>query len=185
METNEVVKATLKYLKSEIRDYKLPNYFKEFLTQIHEIFPEEQKLYIVYNHEKKKNGNQTEKMIEVKNKDDFGLMITRLQKKEIKNNEILIETDEIPAGINRKVPENFDENIKCVVERELKIAAENIKKALAEKKNNINGIKKHDEKCSKCDSEIIGNLYKDVLEEDKYYCEKCSTESENPVFILP
>ena len=178
------IKANLRYLKSEIKDYQLPVYYNEFLTQIHEIFPEDKQLFIAYNYEKQVDENIVEKIIEVKNSEDYDLMISRLQKNQLTNREVLIETDEIPAGTGRKYPKNFDENIECIVERELKVAAENIKEALIGKKNNYNEFKKHEEKCCQCKNEIVGNLYKDVLEEDKYYCEKCSDGAENPTFIL-
>ena len=175
--------ATLKYLNNKMGNYKLPLYFEEFLTQIYEMFPKEKQLFILYNHEIK-DENPIEEIIEIKNSDDYCLLSDRLRKKSVKENEILIETDKISAGISRKIPNNFEDNIKCVVERELEIAMENIKNSLSAKQINNSEFKVHKEKCCKCENEIFGNLYKDLMEDNKYYCEKCSFDSQNPLFII-
>ena len=112
-------------------------------------------------------------------------MLKTIKESEIKDNTILIEIDKVPSETNRTIPETYEEEIQCVVERELKGAAERIKKYLSGKKNCYPCAKSHKKICSKCGRSIFGDLYKSVTDiEEKYYCERCSFSQKEPCFII-
>ena len=73
-------------------------------------------------------------------------MLKTIKESEIKDNTILIEIDKVPSETNRTIPDSYEEEIQCVVERELKGAAERIKKYLSK------------EPCNECFSNVYSYL---------------------------
>ena len=184
----------LYYLNNTIKEFELPSSLNEFRTRIKKMFHIENKTYeeifILYNIDEEENDseeNQKEATVEVKTDDDYTLLLNRNEKKKIKDNIIMVETDKFQGAISRKSPESFEEEIRCVIQNELKAAGERIKKYLSGKQKCYPSSKTKDEKtCSKCNKTIIGKSFRDVIieNEEKYYCEKCSLLHDKPVFII-
>ena len=182
-------KANLSYSDSTLKDIELPENLTEFKSSIKGLFNIDSKLnneisitYILLGIE---NNKDIESTIEVKTEDEYKKM-RNIITNEIKGNNINIEIKKNSNIINKKKPETFEEEIQCVVETELKNAAERIKNCLSSKNKKIypetiTQIKT----CTKCEELIKGNIYKKVLDvKEDFYCEKCSLDINEPMFIF-
>ena len=105
--------------------------------------------------------------------------------KDAKEKVVYVETKKIPVHFDGIKSIEFEDEIKNVIERELRIAANNIKKCLTTNLSLSNSKKVREETCKKCNKQIIGYLYKEINpDDDIYYCELCSTEIEAPLFKI-
>jgi len=186
------LKANIFYLNNTINDFELPLSLNEFRTQIKELFhidsrPNDE-IFVLYTYivEDDEDNKEKEQNLETKTNEDYILLLKRVKNDEIKDKNILIETDKVPSEICRKNPETFEEEIQFVIERELKAAAENIKKYLSGNKKCYPSAKSRKNKiCSQCCRTIIGDIYKSVTDiEERIYCEKCSFTKKEPTFII-
>ena len=178
-------KANIYFLNNTIQDFELPVNLDEFREKIKDIFliknRKNDEIFVIYS----KEENESETTIEVKTFEDYIQLLKTIKESEIKDNTILIEVDKVPSETNRTIPESFEEEIQCVVERELKGAAERIKKYLSGNKKCYPCAKLQKKVCSKCCRNIIGDIYKSVTDiEEKYYCERCSYTQKEPCFII-
>ena len=183
-------KVNLFYFNNTIKDYDLPETLLNFKSELKELFHIDSKfneeINIIYILFQKNKNNNIEKYIEVKLEDDYKIMKERLGK-EIKDNTILIEIENNLNNINkRKVPETFEEEIQNIVERELKNASERIINYLSSNdKKNYPASKIQDKECCVCNEIINGDIYKNAVNiEEKYYCEKCSININDPMFVI-
>ncbi len=104
---------------------------------------------------------------------------------ETKNNKIIyVETEKIPVHFEGEKSIEFEDEINKVVERELLIAANNIKKCLTTNISYGSSKKVRTQNCKACKKQIIGYLYKKVDENDEYYCESCSSSINEPLFKI-
>ena len=179
------LKADIYFLNSTIKDVELPISLNEFREKIKDLFliknRKNDEIFVIYS--KEENGSETS--IEVKTDEDYIELLKTIKESEIKDNTILIEIDKVPSETNRTIPESYEEEIQCVVERELKGAAERIKKYLSGNKKCYPCAMSHKKMCSKCGRSIYGDLYKSVTDiEEKYYCERCSFNQKEPCFII-
>ena len=179
------LKADVYFLNSTIKEVELPISLNEFREKIKGLFliknRKNDEIFVIYS----KEENDSETTIEVKTDEDYIKLLKTIKESEIKDNTILIEIDKVPSETNRTIPESYEEEIQCVVERELKGAAERIKKYLSGKKNCYPCAMSHKKMCSKCGRNIYGDLYKSVTDiEEKYYCERCSFNQKEPCFII-
>jgi len=179
------LKTDIYFLNSTIKDVELPVYLNEFREKIKDLFliknRKNDEIFVIYS--KEENGSET--TIEVKTDDDYIELLKTIKESEIKDNTILIEIDKVPSETNRTIPETYEQEIQCVVERELKGAAERIKKYLSGNKKCYPCAKSHKKMCAKCGRSIFGDLYKSVTDiEEKYYCERCSFSQKEPCFII-
>ena len=179
------LKADIYFLNSTIKDVELPISLNEFREKIKDLFliknRKNDEIFVIYS--KEENGSETS--IEVKTDEDYIELLKTIKESEIKDNTILIEIDKVPSETNRTIPETYEEEIQCVVERELKGAAERIKKYLSGNKKCYPCAMSHKKMCSKCGRSIYGDLYKSVTDiEEKYYCERCSFNQKEPCFII-
>ncbi len=178
-------KANIYFLNTTIKDVELPISLNEFREKIKDLFliknRKNDEIFVIYS----KEENESESTIEVKTDEDYIELLKTIKESEIKDNTILIEIDKVPSETNRTIPKNYEEEIQCVVERELKGAAERIKKYLSGNKKCYPCVKIHKKICSKCGRSIFGDLYKSVTDiEEKYYCERCSFNQKEPCFII-
>ena len=101
---------------------------------------------------------------------------------------IFIETKILPTYFSTEKTAEFEEEIKNIVQRELNIAANNIKKCLTSNVTCSNCKKVRNMFCKKCNNQIIGYLYKKVSgdenEMDEYYCELCASGKDFPMFEI-
>ena len=184
-------KVNLFYFNNTIKDYDLPETLFNFKSELKELFQIDSRLNeeinIIYIFVQKNKNNNIEKYIEVKLEDDYKIMKERLGKEDIKDNTILIEIENNLNNINeRKVPETFEEEIQNVVERELKNASERIINYLSSNdKKNYPASKIQDKECCVCNEIINGDIYKNAVNiEEKFYCEKCSININDPMFVI-
>lgn len=127
-------KANLYYFNSTVNDYELPESFLIFKEDIKEMFNIDSnindELSLFYTIlDKDKENKEKKKITKVKTQDEYKEMRDGIQK--IEDKTIFIEIEKDSFNINRKAPETFEEEIQCVVEREIKNAAERIKKFLS------------------------------------------------------
>ena len=179
------LKADIYFLNSTIKDVELPISLNEFREKIKDLFliknRKNDEIFVIYS--KEENGSETS--IEVKTDEDYIELLKTIKESEMKDNTILIEIDKVPSETNRTIPESYEQEIQCVVERELKGAAERIKKYLSGNKKCYPCAMSHKKMCSKCGRSIYGDLYKSVTDiEEKYYCERCSFNQKEPCFII-
>ena len=179
------LKADIYFLNSTIKEVELPILLNEFREKIKDLFliknRKNDEIFVIYS--KEENGSETS--IEVKTDEDYIELLKTIKESEIKDNTILIEIDKVPSETNRTIPESYEQEIQCVVERELKGAAERIKKYLSGNKKCYPCAMSHKKMCSKCGRSIFGDLYKSVTDiEEKYYCERCSFNQKEPCFII-
>ena len=179
-------RANLFYSNTNINDYDLPETLKEFKSDIKKLFKIDSRLnneiHIIYISLEKK---QLKKNIEVKTEDEYKAMRDKIEN-QIKDHTVLIEIGDNLNDVGRKKPETFEEEIRCVVERELKNAAENITKCLTSNYQKLYlNSKIQDKNCGDCGELIIGDTYKSAINgEEKYFCEKCSFKINEPMFII-
>ena len=162
------------HLEANLSDFK-KQFINEFSLQ--EQINEDDEMSIYYKQEEKK--------IEVQNQSDYKNMLDNFLNSKSKQ-VIYVDTKKIPVYFSGKKSIEFEDEIKNVVERELRIAANNIKKCLTTNLSLSNSKKVRTQCCEKCQEQIIGYLYKKVspTENNAYYCELCSTTIEEPMFKI-
>ena len=183
-------KANLYYFNSTVNDYELPESFLIFKEDIKEMFNIDSnindELSLFYTIlDKDKENKEKKKITKVKTQDEYKEMRDGIQK--IEDKTIFIEIEKDSFNINRKAPETFEEEIQCVVEREIKNAAERIKKFLSSNSKRYPYSKKQDKQCCNCSGLIYGDMYKKAKEiSEQYYCEKCAFElnDDEPLFVI-
>ena len=188
---NKKYEANLYYFNSTVKDYELPESFLIFKEDIKEMFNidsninDELSLFYTFLDVDKMN-KEKKKITKVKTQEDYKEMRDRIQTK-IEDKTILIEIEKDSVNANRKAPETFEEEIQCVVEREIKDAAERIRKFLSSNSKKYPYSKKQDKQCCNCNGLIYGDMYKKAKEiEEQYYCEKCALElnDDEPLFVI-
>jgi hypothetical protein len=188
---NKKYEANLYYFNSTVKDYELPESFLIFKEDIKEMFNidsninDELSLFYTFLDVDKMN-KEKKKITKVKTQEDYKEMRDRIQSK-IEDKTILIEVEKDSFNSNRKVPETFEEEIQCVVEREIKDAAERIRKFLSSNSKRYPYSKKQDKQCYKCNGLIYGDIYKKAKEiAEQYYCEKCALDlnDDEPLFVI-
>ena len=185
MNSEEKIKTTanLSYCGYEIPNVHIATNLSEFKNQFI-------KEYSLQNQIKEDDNisisyKENEKKININNEEDYHKMLDNFINSQ-KDKIIYIDTDKIPLHFDGKKSIDFEDEIKKVIERESLIAANNIKKCLTTNLNISNSQKVRLQSCVKCNKQIIGYLYKAInpLENDKYYCELCSIDSEVPLFKI-
>ena len=188
---NKNFKAKLFYCNTTVEDYELPESFLIFKEDIKEMFNidsninDELSLFYTFLDVDKQN-KEKKKITKVNTQDDYKEMRDRIQTK-IEDKTILIEIEKDSFNVSRKAPETFEEEIQCVVEREIKNAAERIRKFLSSNSKRYPYSKKQDKQCSKCSGLIYGDMYKKAKDiQEQYYCEKCALElnDDEPLFVI-
>ena len=185
MTSEEKIKtiANLSYCGFEIPNVHIATNLSEFKTQFIKKFSlqnqikEDDKILISYKEDEKK--------ININKESDYHKMLEYFINSK-KEKIIYIETEKIPLSFDGEKSVEFEDEIKKVVQRELLIAANNIKKSLTTNLSISNSNKVRIQNCEKCKNQIIGYLYKEInpKEKDKYYCELCSTSAEKPLFKI-
>ena len=184
-------KANLYYFNTKVDDYELPEayiIFKEDIKEMFNIDPninDELSLFYTFS-DVGKDNKEIKKIIKVKTQDEYKEMRDRIQSKK-DDKTILIEVEKDSYNVSRKVPETFEEEIQCVVEREIKSAGERIRKYLSSNSKRYPKSKKQDKQCSNCNGLIYGDIYKKAKEiKEEYYCEKCALElnDDEPLFVI-
>ena len=160
------------YLNSCVNDYKFPESFQDFKEYIISTFNLSQNSIdkLNYSYENKKN-------FKMKTEEEYKNEISKLKTlNKIKDINVYIEFIE---------NENFEANIKLLVENEIKNATDRIINKLKFKSNKNEELKLQEKSCNICKNYIFGDIYKQVFKvEEKYYCEKCALDIKEPLFII-
>ena len=185
MSENVKTTANISYIGCLIHNVHLATDLTEFKTQFIKEFhleklikEDEDEITIYYKKGEKKN--------DVKESEDYKTMLEHfLEAKDSKDKVVYVETKKLPVYFEGEKSIEFEDEIRKVVERELRIAANNIKKCLTTNLSLSNSKKVRIETCKKCKNQIIGYLYKKIdPNEDSYYCELCSSAIETPLFKI-
>ena len=178
--------ACISYIGCLVTNVNLATNLSEFKTQFIKDFKLD-KLIKGNVDEVKLNYKKGGKTSNVEDEDDYHNMLKYFVEdvNEVKERVVYVETEKIPVHFEGEKSIEFEDEIKNVVERELRIAANNIKKCLTTNLSLSNSKKVREEICKDCKKQIIGYLYKEVNpDEDSYYCELCSTKVEKPLFKI-
>ena len=190
MEENHL-EITLSYLNNKIEDFQLPSTLNEFRTKIKEIFQIKKnidEIFITYITEEQEEGKEDEQEFvhEVKREEEYVDLLGLIKQEDVvKDSIIYIETDRVPNEVCREFSKNFDQEIELLIKTQLKAAGERIKKGLSGKTELYPSTKIQEKKCSKCNKNIIGDIFKCVEDVDQtIYCKKCSLNKTSPMFII-
>jgi len=180
------LKANIYSFNNTLKDFELPSTMDEFKDKIKHFFLLQQNindnLYILYY--EKIGQEKKERPSEVKNEDDYHTLLKMIKDGKVWDTTIFIDTNKIPSDICSKESENFEEEIKLVIETQLKAAGERIKKYLSGNTNMFANSKIQKRCCDNCYRSINGTIFKSVTDiDEKFYCEKCS-EKKEPTFII-
>lgn len=192
---NERVKSDLNYCGCILHDIHLAQNLQEFKNQfikaysLEDQITDSDEILISYGEPLRGNneveiGAPREKTI-IETDSDYQTMLRDFFQDNNKKRQIVIETKKLPVFFKGEKCFEFEDEIKQVVERELKIAGNNIKKCLT---SNIKiGCNKQVRNlmCNMCKEQIIGCYYKKVSpDEDLNLCELCATKVNFPVFKI-
>ena len=171
-------KAKINYNGVSISRFQLQQNFSEFKTEFisqfgltNQLTPDDLTT-IEYNKEI------------IKDDSTYKSILQNITKEE--NPIINVETEKIPIHFEGDKSIEFEEEIKKLVQNELRVAACHIKSGLTSHLSLSNCKKIRMEMCQKCKKQIIGYLYKTISPEDnkEYFCELCATEQEKPMFKI-
>ena len=175
-------KGTISYIGYLVKDVNLPSDLSEFKTQfkkdfnLEKLIDKDDEIKLYYN----KNNEKTD----IEKDEDYQNMLDDFAQ-DNKEKIVYVETEKLPVHFEGGKSIDFEDEIQKVVERELRIAANNIKKCLTTNLSLSNSKKVREEMCKECNKQIIGYLYKEVTpEEDNFYCELCSTKVDKPMFKI-
>ena len=167
------------YLSSKLNNYTFPYYLKDFKTELISIFNFSSNDIEQLNYTLQENIN---------NKTILDFKTDEAYKKEISKIKTMNENEDINIYIeNNKIEDdNFEENIKALVENEIKGAADRIiNKLKYQGYNKKQEIKIREKRCQLCNEFIEGNMYKTLLDDnEQFYCENCSIDIKDPLFIV-
>ena len=177
-ETSINTKGKVSYCGLEISQFLLPQTLSQFLTEFIEQFG-------LTNQIKPSEISSIQyKEKEIKDESSYTAMLKEIISSKGKET-IFVKTEKVPLHFKGEKAIDFEEEIKKLVEREFKVAANNIKEGLTNHLSLSNCKKVRIEQCSSCNQQIIGYLYKKVsCDKDEYYCELCSTKIEQPMFKI-
>ena len=164
------------YLNSKINDYFFPESFQAFKESIKSIFN-----LPPNSIEQLNDFYKEEKFFNIKTEEDYKNEISKIKE--------LVKIKDINNYIeyNDNI-ENLEENIKSLVEYEIKSAADRIINGLKFKNNKSEEFKKQEKICDMCNKLIVGDIFIEIIDDKEIcYCEKCSLDIEEPkgpLFIM-
>ena len=168
------------YLNSILNNYTFPYTLKDFKKDLITIFNFSSNNIAQLNYIFQENIDN-KKQLNFKTEESYNKEISKI-KAINKNKDINIYIEN-----NNKIieEENFEEHIKTLVENEMKNAADRIIQRLKYKGNKKPEIKIRDKRCQLCNEYIEGIMYKTLLDDNEhFYCENCSNDIQDPLFIV-
>ena len=163
------------YINSKLNDYSFPETLSDFQKDIQILFNISPNIISDINYILKENNTKIK---------DLNFKTEESYKKEISEIKSLNKDKDIDIYIENNYSEIFEENIKILVENEIKSAADRIINGL-KYKGKKDEIKIKEKQCNLCQQYIEGDMYKSfVNNEEQYFCEKCSLGIEEPMFII-
>ena len=152
---SDLTTTTISYCGYQLKDFSLPSDYSDFKIQLKKTFSLEQILKEddpIKIHYKDDKENK-----EVNDDSDYNAMVEYISGK--KGNAIVyVETEKIPVSFEGGNSIEFEDEIKKVVERELRIAANNIKKCLTTNISLSNSKKVRTQCCKECKKQDKGTI---------------------------
>ena len=175
MEIN--TRAKVSYCGSEIPDFPLPRDLSEFKNQFISIFG-------LTNQISPKDISSIQCDQTEIDDDSYNQILEGNLGKNKKT--IFVKTSKVPMHFEGEKTIDFEEEIRKLIEKEFKVAANNIKEGLTNHLCVSNCKKVRKEECTNCNKQIFGYLFKKISpkENDEYYCELCSTQINEPMFKI-
>ena len=88
------------------------------------------------------------------------------------------------TGSYHKRPRKFKDKIERILENETNKILNNINKVLLNKNKDEQNQDGKGNKCSRCQNIIKGKIFKSLINENEYYCNKCSNFHSYPLLII-
>lgn len=124
--------------------------------------------------------NDSNKNIFIKDQTDFDKYFIN---NDLKNKDLYIQSKGYTSSYNKR-PRKFKEKIELILENETNKILNNISKILLNKNKEEQVEDGNGNKCSRCQNIIKGKIFKSLINENEYYCKKCSNFHSYPLLII-
>ena len=102
---------------------------------------------------------------------------------DLKNKDLYIQSKGYTSSYNKR-PNKFEKKIELILENETNKILNNISNVLLNKNKEEQVEDGNGNKCSRCQNIIKGKIFKSLINENEYYCNKCSNFHSYPLLII-
>ena len=124
--------------------------------------------------------NEYNKNIFIKDQTDFDRYFNN---NDLKNKDLYIQSKGYTSSYYKR-PNKFEKKIELILENETNKILNNISKVLLNKNKEEQVEDGNGNKCSRCQNIIKGKIFKSLINENEYYCKKCSNFHSYPLLII-
>ena len=124
--------------------------------------------------------NNSNKNIFIENQTDFDRYFNY---NDIKNKDLYIQSKGYTSSYYKR-PNKFEKKIELILENETNKILNNISNVLLNKNKEEQVEDGNGNKCSRCQNIIKGKIFKSLINENEYYCKKCSNFHSYPLLII-
>jgi hypothetical protein len=124
--------------------------------------------------------NDSNKNIFIENQTDFDKYFNY---NDIKNKDLYIQSKGYTSSYYKR-PNKFEKKIELILENETNKILNNISNVLLNKNKEEQVEDGNGNKCSRCQNIIKGKIFKSLINENEYYCNKCSNFHSYPLLII-
>lgn len=124
--------------------------------------------------------NDSNKNIFIKDQTDFDKYFIN---NDLKNKDLYIQSKGYTSSYYKR-PNKFEKKIELILENETNKILNNISKILLNKNKEEQVEDGNGNKCSRCQNIIKGKIFKSLINENEYYCKKCSNFHSYPLLII-
>ena len=125
--------------------------------------------------------NNSNKNIFINNQEDFDKYFNYYN--DLNKKDLYIQSKG-NTGSYHKRPRKFKDKIERILENETNKILNNINKVLLNKNKDEQNQDGKGNKCSRCQNIIKGKIFKSLINENEYYCNKCSNFHSYPLLII-
>ena len=102
---------------------------------------------------------------------------------DLKNKDLYIQSKGYTSSYYKR-PNKFEKKIELILKNETNKILNNISKVLLNKNKEEQVEDGNGNKCSRCQNIIKGKIFKSLINENEYYCKKCSNFHSYPLLII-
>ena len=124
--------------------------------------------------------NNSNKNIFIKDQTDFDRYFNY---NDLKNKDLYIQSKGYTSSYYKR-PNKFEKKIELILENETNKILNNISNVLLNKNKEEQVEDGNGNKCSRCQNIIKGKIFKSLINENEYYCKKCSNFHSYPLLII-
>ena len=124
--------------------------------------------------------NNSNKNIFIENQTDFDRYFND---NDIKNKDLYIQSKGYTSSYYKR-PNKFEKKIELILKNETNKILNNISNVLLNKNKEEQVEDGNGNKCSRCQNIIKGKIFKSLINENEYYCKKCSNFHSYPLLII-